>query len=155
LLQAIVGQLFIGYAGFPALTGSCDPPDICNGTPQSFVQINYYFLPWFLARAVIFSLRTSDFQKPEYSLRMLNVRSTFEPIFTGAGGNDAAPVRSLIYNGKASVLDVTDDVGHSALHLAVKALLELGAELYLENVAQEYVKSYLRSTAAHPLQDPV
>jgi ankyrin repeat protein len=94
---------------------------------------------------------------------MLDVRSTFEPIFIGAGRNDAALVRSLIYNGKASVLDVTDDDGHSALHLAVKqshvdavkALLELGAEPYLENVAQEYVKSYLRSTAAHRLQDPV
>jgi ankyrin repeat protein len=148
LLQTIIGQLFVGYAGFPALTGSCDLPDTCNGTAQSFVQLNYYFPPWFLARFVTLSLRISDFQKPEYSLRMLNVRSKFEPIFIGAGRNDAALLRSLIHNGKASVLDVTNDDGHSALHLAVKqsnvdaakALLELGAEPYLENAAQEYVK---------------
>lgn len=61
LLQTIVSQLFVGYAGFPALTGSCDQPDICKGTAQSFVQNNYYFPPWFLARAVSFTLRTSDF----------------------------------------------------------------------------------------------
>jgi ankyrin repeat protein len=90
---------------------------------------------------------------------MLNVRSTFEPLFIGAGRNDAALVRSLIYNNKASVLDITDNDGHSALYLAVKqshvdvvkVLLEMGAEPYLENATQEYVQSYPRSAAAHPL----
>ncbi|KAL3419618.1 b-cell lymphoma 3-encoded protein [Phlyctema vagabunda] len=146
LLQRVVGQLLVGYTGFPSWTGSCDRLDACQGkTAERFIQVNYYFPPWFLSRVLNFSLSTSNLQKPEYSLRMLNVRSTFEAIFDGADKNDAALVRSLICNNKASVLDITDDGGHSPLHLAVKksnveavkALLEMGAEPYLENATQE------------------
>ncbi|KAG4443535.1 hypothetical protein IFR05_001008 [Cadophora sp. M221] len=115
------------------------------GTGQSFLQVNYFFPGWFLQRAVTFSLRMSDFERPEYSLKLLHVRSTFESIFRAAGINDAAMVRSLIANNRASVLDVTNDDGHSALHLAVmhshieavKVLLEMKAEPYLENSTQE------------------
>lgn len=142
LLQSVVGQLFVGYAGVPLLTESCDLPDQCQGTGESFMQFNYYFPTWFLSRVMTFSLRKSEFQRPEYSLRVLNIRSTFEAIFVGSEGNDAALVRSLISNDRASVLDITDGDGHSALHLAVKrshvevarALLEMGAEPYLENI---------------------
>jgi hypothetical protein len=134
--------------------GSCDlPTDTCQGTGQSFMQINYYFPRWFLSRALAFSLRTAGCLKPELSLRMLNVRSPFESIFVGAGFNDAALVRSVIANNRGSVLDVTEMDGHSALHLAVqlshvesiKVLLEMGAEPYLENTTQEYVKTGLAS----------
>jgi len=149
LLQSVIGQLFVGYTGLPTLMSSCDlPTDTCQGTGQSFMQINYYFPTWFLSRALTFSLRTSEFQRPEHSLRMLNVRSPLESLFAGAGSNDAALVRSVITNNQGSVLYVTDRDGHSALYLAVKlshvesikVLLEMGAEPYLENTTQEYVK---------------
>lgn len=43
LLRAVIGQLFLGYAGFTLLTGPCDLPGYCQGSGQSFLQVNYFF----------------------------------------------------------------------------------------------------------------
>lgn len=62
-------------------------------------------------------------------MRILNVRSAYEAGFLSAVGGDAESVRCLLAAGQASVLDVTDDSGHSPLHVSTSLiLLKLGAE---------------------------
>lgn len=116
MLQSVLGTMFLGYASLPVLTPSCNSP-ICQRSSEGFLQVNYYFPQWFLARILSFVVRFQDAQTPEISLRLLNVRSNSERIFQYALSGDADSIKFLLTNGKGSVLDVTDDSGHSPLHV--------------------------------------
>ena len=117
-LQSILGILFVAYAGLPALTPSCSNIK-CRRVSEGFLQINYYFPPWFLARIVSLAIRFQDSKIPNISMRVLNVRNTYENIFLSALGNDAESIRYQLTIGQALVLDVTDDSGHSPLHVGM------------------------------------
>lgn len=116
-LQSVVGKLFIGYSGLPALTPACTN-DTCLRTSEGFLQVNYYFPRWFLARIVHvgvgFNRRSTI---PKMTLRVLHVRDTFEDIFISARFNDVESVEYQLTTGRASVFDVTEDSGHSPLHV--------------------------------------
>lgn len=116
MLQSVLGTLFVGYAGLPVLTASCNSR-LCQRSSEGFLQVNYYFPQWFLARILSLVVRFQDAQTPEISLRLLNVRSSYESIFQYAHRGDADSIKFLLTKGKASVLDVTDDSGHSPLHV--------------------------------------
>lgn len=82
---------------------------------------------------------------PQIRLRILNLRDSYEEIFQSAISGDARSIRYLLSSGRASVRDISDDSGHSPLHIAVRdsridvirVLLQYGAEPYLENRQQE------------------
>lgn len=116
MLQSVLGKMFVGYASLPLLTPSCDNRR-CQGSSEGYLQVNYYFPQWFLARILSLVVRFQDAQTPEVSLRMLNVRSSCESIFRYAGSGDVDSIQFLLAQEKGSVLDVTDDSGHSLLHV--------------------------------------
>ena len=116
MLQPLLGALFVGYTGLPALTPSCSNVQ-CRRSSEGFLQIDYYFPPWFLARIVSMVMRFKDSKIPDISMRVLNVRSAYEAVFSSAFEGDAKMVRYLLTMGQASVLDVTQDSGHSLLHV--------------------------------------
>lgn len=118
MLQSIVGTLFVGYTGLPLLTPSCNSQK-CYRTSEGFLQVNYYFPQWFLARIVSVAVRYNEtnIRRPDVSVRTLNVRSSYEGIFQSSSRGDADAVKYFLTSGKASVLDVTDDSGHSPLHV--------------------------------------
>ena len=116
MLQSVLGSLFVGYTGLPALASTCSSMK-CQRSSEGFLQIDYYFPPWFLARIVSMAMRFKDSKIPHISLRVLNVRSSYEAIFLNAREGDAELVRYLLTTRQASVQDVTDDSGHSPLHV--------------------------------------
>lgn len=129
LLQSVIGTMFMGYAGLPILTPSCNNR-VCQRSSEGFLQVNYYFPQWFLARILSLVVRFQDAQAPEISLRLLNVRSSYESIFQYAFNGDADSIKFCLANGKGSVLDVTDDSGHSPLHVcSVQHICNIGANL--------------------------
>ncbi|MCJ1261129.1 hypothetical protein MMC22_000993 [Lobaria immixta] len=104
-------------------TGQSVPPRRYSDSPDSlFFEANFSALlaesvKWFLARILSLVVKFQDAQTPEVSLRLLNVRSSCESIFQHALHGDAESMKFLLNNGKGSVLDVTDDSGHSPLHV--------------------------------------
>ena len=124
LLQSIVGALFVGYTGLPLLTPLCNNKKCCR-TGEGFLQVNYYFPQWFLARIISVAVRydETNIRKPKISVRMLNARNSYEGIFQSSVRGDASAVKHFLTSGKASVLDVTDDSGHSPLHVRNQLLV--------------------------------
>ena len=117
-LQSIVGALFVGYSGLPLLTPPCNNK-ACHRTGEGLLQVNYYFPKWFLARIISVAVRYNEtnIRRPEVSVRILNSRSRTEGIFESSIRGDANAVKHFLASGKASILDVTDDSGHSPLHV--------------------------------------
>ena len=116
MLESVLGSLFVGYTGLPALASACSSIN-CQRSSEGFLQIDYYFPQWFLARIVSMAMRFKDSKIPDFSMRVLNVRSSYEAIFSNAREGDAELVRYLLTTGQASVQDVTHDSGHSPLHV--------------------------------------
>ena len=80
ILQSILGRLFVGYVGLPALTPSCFV-NKCQRRSDGLLEINYLFPLWFLARIMSISLAFQHSRVSKVSLRMLNVRNTNETSF--------------------------------------------------------------------------
>ena len=118
-LQSVMGELFIGYAGLPALTPACTENN-CQRSSEGFLQINYYFPWWFFAKILHIGLAfQQDSAIPRMSIHVLNVRDTYEDIFISARFNDVDSVEYQLTMGRASVFDVTSDSGHSPLHVRI------------------------------------
>ena len=143
-LESIFGTLFYGYTGLPTVTPSCSNND-CRRTSEAFLQVNYYFPAWFFAWAVFVAMKVQGSRIPQFKLRILNLRDSYDEIFQSSISGDARSIRYLLSSGQASVRDISDDSGHSPLHIAVRdscidvirVLLQYGAEPYLENRQQE------------------
>ncbi len=118
MLQSVLGSLFVGYTGLPALASTCSNIK-CQRSSEGFLQIDYLFPPWFLARIVSMAMRFKDSKIPDLSMRVLNVRSSYEAVFLSAREGDAELVRYFLTMGQASVQDVTHDSGHSPLHVGI------------------------------------
>lgn len=117
----------------------------CVAAKEAFVQINYMFPQWLVARMVSAAIHFSTEAGPELSLRTLNVRHPDAPIFKAAWENDSTTVNRLLEDGEALVMEIAHGLGHTPLHLAVirsnveviTVLMQYGAEQFLENATQE------------------
>ncbi|KAL8674119.1 MAG: hypothetical protein Q9168_001456 [Polycauliona sp. 1 TL-2023] len=143
-LKSIVGMLYIGYFGVPALSPSCDMGG-CKGNPQGLLHVDYFFPSWFLGKVISMALGVNQIYGPEFCLRVANVRADLDPIFRHSYNGDVDAIRSILVAGKASVLDVNAQSGNSLLHMAmlrsklevVELLLQFGADPHLENHTRE------------------
>lgn len=104
-------------------TQGCLPTPPCNNgkcrrSSEAFVQFNYYFPSWFVARAVSFAMSVQNSKIPKVSMRILQLRNSYEEIFQSCIVGDVHSVRYLLMSGQASVTDISDDSGHSPLHVS-------------------------------------
>lgn len=143
-LRSVVGMLYVGYFGVPALSPSCDMSG-CKGNSEGLLQVHYYFPSWFLGKVISMALGVSRTCGPELCLRVANVRADWDPIFTHCHNGNIDAVRSVLVAGEASVLDVNAQNGNSLLHMAmlrsqlevVELLLQFGADPHVENHTRE------------------
>ena len=146
ILNTVFGMLYAGYAGVPALSPSCNS-SICKGNSEGLLQVHYFFPPWFLSKVASMALGVSRVYGPELCFRMTNVRADWEPIFKQCYFGDVEAVKSTLVAGRASILDVKAETGHSLLHTAmfkaqldvVELLIQFGAEPHRENQIGEQV----------------
>lgn len=115
-LQNVLGSLFVGYRGFPALSGTCTVPT-CRGNATAHLHVDYFFPRWILHKAVRASLTTNHASDPELCIRLVNIRPHDAEIFRAAFQGDADTTRKLLTRGQASVRDVESTSGHSPLHV--------------------------------------
>ena len=118
MLQSVIGMLFVGYTGLPLLSPPCNNRK-CYRSSNGFLQVNYYFPQWFLSKMVSIAIRYNEanIRNPEIFVRTLHVRSSYEGIFQSSSNGDANAVKYFLESRKASVVDVTNDSGHSPLHV--------------------------------------
>ncbi|KAL8992840.1 MAG: hypothetical protein Q9169_006800 [Polycauliona sp. 2 TL-2023] len=143
-LKSVMGMLYVGYFGVPALSPSCDTSG-CKGNPEGLLQVHYFFPSWFLGKVISMALGVNQIYGPEFCLRVANVRADLDPIFLHSYNGDVDAVRSILIAGKASVLDVNAQSGNSLLHMAmlrsqlevVELLLQFGADPHLDNHTRE------------------
>ena len=107
-LHSMLGLLFVGYHGSARLFTTCDA-GTCLGPSRTNCHVLYMFPRWVLDFAVFIKLRV---QGPELLIRCLRVRQwsgtlSFQ-LFAQARYDQ---VGSLIANGQASVLDVSESGG--------------------------------------------
>lgn len=116
VVQGVLGRLFFGYRGVPALSGKCSGLP-CQGNMAQNMNVDYIFPSWMLNKAIRASYLSHVAAGPELCLRMVNVRDHRDDIFKSTGEGDADNVRKLLTEGKASVMDVDSKTGHSPLHV--------------------------------------
>lgn len=78
-LEPIFGTLFYGYTGLPTATPQCSNND-CRRSSEAFLQVNYYFPAWFFAWAMSLAMKIQGSRTPQFSLRILNLRDSYEEI---------------------------------------------------------------------------
>ena len=122
VVQNVLGALFVGYTGLPRLTPDC-ANEKCRRSSEAYLQLNYYFPSWFIARAVSFAMSIQNSKIPKISMRVLNLRNLYEEIFQSCIVGNADSVRYLLTSGQASVKDISTDSGHSPLHVRLQIIL--------------------------------
>ncbi|KAI1300835.1 hypothetical protein F5Y03DRAFT_363728 [Xylaria venustula] len=144
-LRTTLGLLYGGYLSFPALKKSCDWPKLCKGSAEGRLSVNYVFPKWFISNVLSVAVRLTPVGTPDLSLCMMRVRQRTDGIFQFATDKYLDRMHDLLVSGKGSVIDITDEDGHTPLHVAVQGkqtkmvqlLLKHGAEPYLENYHKE------------------
>lgn len=116
MVQDVLGSLFVGSQGMPALSGACSLP-ACRGNVAKHLNVDYFFPRWMLHKAVRASLQVNRASDPELCIRIVNVRKHDDEIFRAADEGDVDLTRKLLATGKASVMDIDSISGHSPLHV--------------------------------------
>ena len=118
-LSQILGSLFIGYIGIPALYISCDMKTCRVRSPAKGYL--FYLLPrWFVKMAILIKFKLSQVEGPEMLIRCLRVREyDSTPSFQALAQGQFDQLKTLLTSGEASVFDVDDQRGNSLLHVRV------------------------------------
>lgn len=121
---------FIGSLQISASTPGVDCDEKrCLNRYKSILKLKFEFPPWLLSRILCLSWFASSSQpKPEFVLRILQVRPFDSEIFTRIRLDDVAGVHQLLSTNQASLLDVLSPEHHQSL-LMVR--LHLGSVLEL------------------------
>ena len=115
-LEKLLGSLFIGYSGLPAITKSCSERS-CHARAQPIVNITYFFPPWFLARKISLALSSVALAGPDAKLRTQRTVPGDADLFRYAKIGDVDKMRMLFESGLASPDDVHYESGVTALHV--------------------------------------
>ncbi|KAF3041388.1 hypothetical protein E8E12_009291 [Didymella heteroderae] len=116
--QGLLGSLFVGYKGLPAMQKLC-PRQCCQRRYSSRLSITYYFPQWFfLQRAFSMAMQTSPTAGFQIKLSFPRVVSPLATVFFVASFGTPADLRSLFDNGLASPSDINANTGATPLHAA-------------------------------------
>ena len=132
----VLGQLFVGYAGLPALSKRCNV-ESCEKSKSSQMTIEYWF-PLSFIWSQIFRLRLAYSPNigPQFELSTLRRVPDSAPCVHLALQGDIEGLKDLFNRGLASPRDVSSTRGYSVLRWAVyghqyqtaKFLLQAGAD---------------------------
>lgn len=114
----VLGSLFVGYTGVSPISPGCDVAS-CQGRSYSVTQITYTFPWWFLSRALAMTIAYCQPDSPELCLRVFRVRPYGADIFYTSRRCLVHSVKKLLFEGRASVLDVTNYSKRTALHVYI------------------------------------
>ncbi|KAL8934468.1 MAG: hypothetical protein Q9211_005211 [Gyalolechia sp. 1 TL-2023] len=101
LAEKIMGNLFVGYAGFPTLFQKCNVLGCSQASPK-VAKIAYKFPWWFWQRAVNIAFSWSSPEGPELLLRFPCIRSSYCDWFVFAKKGDAKGLEDLLERKQAS-----------------------------------------------------
>ena len=113
-LNRVFGLLFLGYAGLPIMTPSCDSKE-CIQRASSVTMVSYRFPLWLLTRVVSFTIRLSNFEGPQFSLRVSRVIDGSSQIFGYIQHGQVNRVREVLQKRLITPFDISHTSGLSAL----------------------------------------
>lgn len=118
LLKGLLGSLFLRYTGLPMLASNCTNSS-CKNHPGRSLHVVYCFPRWFLEKAIYFVAAMTYVGNPVFGLE---VRRTIgwgreDNILRFSLTGNTAGVRSLLDDGKASLIDVDQNHGRTALQV--------------------------------------
>lgn len=99
--EKIIGNLFVGYAGFPTLFQKCNVLGCSQASPK-IAKVTYKFPWWFWQRAVNIRFSWSSPEGPELLLRFPCIRPSFCDWFSFARMGDAKGMQDLLERKQAS-----------------------------------------------------
>ena len=117
-VSRVLGQLFVGYSGIPAIKPECDQPS-CKQTTESKVEAEFWFpAKIFWSRILQFQASYQAATGPSLALRTFRCVPDSAPAvsYTVNGNIDALKV--LFKQGMASPVDVSDTRGYSLLRVS-------------------------------------
>lgn len=135
VLNNLLGRLFVGYAGLPALSPKCNKED-CQGSRSSNVSLEYWFPTSFLSKIVRMQLAYHQNVGPSLHLDTLRRIPDNSQCITFALDGNIDGLKLLFNRGLASPRDISATRGYSLLRWALygkqyetcKFLLQAGVD---------------------------
>lgn len=116
LLNHLVGNLFLGYAGAPAMQQQCSISTCLQREALSF-QLTYYFPSWFTRQAISISMTRTSLGTPSMNLKVRRSVTETSNLFTLSRRGNVEGIRALFDQRLASPDDVIPWGGWSPLHV--------------------------------------
>ena len=144
LMDRLIGQLFVGYAGLPLLSPKCDVEG-CGRTQSTHVSVEYWFpLGFCWSRIIRFQLGYRPNLGPQLQLSTLRrVPDSAQCVNYALEGNIEG-LKSLFKQGLASPRDVSSTRGYSMLRVGLKMCRSLSQSTDLSSSGP-----YLDSNTTH------
>ncbi len=120
LMDRVIGQLFVGYAGLPLLSPKCDA-ETCGKTQSTHVSVEYWFpLGFCWSQIIRLQLGYRPSLGPQLQLSTLRrVPDSAQCVNFALEGNIEG-LKSLFKQGLASPRDVSSTRGYSVLRVSLK-----------------------------------
>ena len=117
IVDHIIGDLFVGYSGYPnRKTSQQCTEENCFSRFTFRVYVRYIFPSWFLAKAIVLGLMTQSLSEVSISLKVQRIIPTGSELFRLAMLNDRDGIKALFSKGLASPNDL-DHNGANALYV--------------------------------------
>ena len=128
-LNPLLGRLFVGYAGLPILTRSCDKIS-CHRRLEPSMSLCYYFPFWFAQRILQAYLYFPYHGGIEQRLRVSRIVWAGSDIFAKARSGDVEGVKALLSSRESSPFDINTTYGDTAFKVNTSTSnLRRGVEL--------------------------
>ncbi|KAF2232683.1 ankyrin [Viridothelium virens] len=149
ILKTLVGSLFVGYSGIPAMTPSCNETQ-CRKRSSMRIMLNYQFPEWLWTKMLFASYDTSTLAGPELLLRVQTKIPFASPALDYCFRGDITSLKRMFEDGTASPFDVDPD-GTSLLLRALLLnskpnlwhfLISYGADIHQEDCTGQSASRY-------------
>jgi hypothetical protein len=117
LAKKVIGSLFIGYSGMPAVTEPCNERQ-CRKRSTSRIVVSYQFPDWFWTRSLLASFVSASVAGPELLLRLSNTVPYSSETYQHCMSGNVSGLTRLFEAGKASPFDL-DPEGLSLLRVSI------------------------------------
>jgi hypothetical protein len=117
LAKKVIGSLFIGYSGMPAVTEPCNERQ-CRKRSTSRIVVSYQFPDWFWTRSLLVSFVSASVAGPEMLLRLSNTVPYSSETYQHCMNGDVLGLTRLFETGNASPFDL-DPEGLSLLRVSI------------------------------------